>query len=80
MSPAVQGPRSRRPDSEKTLLWLAREDAGLTRSQVAALVQPPVASKTIERWETGETPVSHQRMRQLALIYRVSLGRLAQAV
>ena len=49
-----------------------REDAGLTRDQVAALLQPPVSSKTIERWEKGSSPVSHQRMRQLALLYRVA--------
>lgn len=69
----------RRPDAEKGGLWRAREEAALTRAQVAMLVQPPVAAKTIERWERGQSPISERRMRQLALIYRVNVAELAAA-
>ena len=60
-------------------LRAAREEAGLTREQVASLLDPPVAAKTLERWEKGQTAIKHQRMKQLALIYRVQLSELVRA-
>jgi transcriptional regulator with XRE-family HTH domain len=72
----MAGPKSRTSDHLKSLIWLAREDAGLTREQVCQILEPGVSTKTLERWERGETPISHQRMRQLALVYRVKLREL----
>ena len=56
-----------------------REEAGLTREQVCELLDPPVSTKTLERWEKGTTPIKHRRMKQLALIYRVHPRELVKA-
>ena len=61
---------------EKSTLWLVREEVGLTRQQVADLLDPPVTAKTLERWEKGASPISDRRMGQLALVYRVPRKRL----
>jgi DNA-binding XRE family transcriptional regulator len=61
---------------EKGKLQLTREEAGLTREQVARLVDPPVSTRTLIRWEDGTTPIPYHRMRQLAFIYRVSAREL----
>jgi transcriptional regulator with XRE-family HTH domain len=61
-----------------SVLREAREEAGLTREQVCGLLDPPVVTRTLLRWEKGQTPIPHKRMRQLALIYRVSLSELAR--
>ena len=55
---------------------MVREEAGLTRTQVVALLDPPVSIKTLERWEKGESPSPTERWRQLAMIYRVPRKRL----
>lgn len=55
-----------------------REEAGLTREQVSKLLDPPVATRTLLRWEKGSTPIPYRRMRQLAFIYRVPLAELAR--
>jgi transcriptional regulator with XRE-family HTH domain len=61
---------------EKSRLQLTREEAGLTREQVVKLLDPPVATRTLIRWEQGTTPIPYHRMRQLALIYRVHTREL----
>jgi DNA-binding transcriptional regulator YiaG len=62
--------------AEKSILQAVREEVGLTREQVCALLDPVVATKTLERWEKGTTPISDRRMGQLALVYRVPRSRL----
>ena len=61
---------------EGSILRMVREDAGLTRTQVVVLLDPPVSIKTLERWEKGESPVTDRTMAQLAMIYRVPRKRL----
>jgi DNA-binding transcriptional regulator YiaG len=57
-------------------LRAAREKEGLSREAVTRLLDPPVSSKTLERWEKGETPVPGHRLRELAAIYRVRVMSL----
>jgi transcriptional regulator with XRE-family HTH domain len=64
---------------EKSRLQLTREEAGLTRAQVVRLLDPPIAERTLIRWENGETPIPYHRMRQLALIYRVKARDLVES-
>ena len=66
------------PPVAVSVLQDAREEAGLTRDQVSRLLDPPVATRTLLRWEKGQTPIPHKRMRQLALVYRVPLQELAK--
>lgn len=56
--------------------WEARDEYGLSREKVAALLDPPISSKTLERWERGETPLPKWRAKQLAAIYGVTLKSL----
>lgn len=63
----------------KSALWQAREREGLSREKVARLLDPPVSTKTLERWEKGITPTPGHRVRELAQIYRVRVGELAAA-
>jgi transcriptional regulator with XRE-family HTH domain len=65
---------------EKSRLRLTREEAGLTREQVARLLDPPISTRTLIRWEDGSTPIPYHRMRQLALIYRVNRRDLVESV
>jgi DNA-binding transcriptional regulator YiaG len=60
----------------RSVLRTVREDAGLTREQVCALLDPPVTTKTLERWEKGEYQPDDRRMGQLAMIYRVTRRKL----
>lgn len=53
----------------KSRLWRKRERTGLGRERVAAQLDPPVTSKTIERWEKGTTPIPLWRQRQLESLY-----------
>ena len=62
--------------TERSILREIREDAGLTREQVCALLDPPISSKTLERWEKGTHHPDDRRMGQLALIYRVPRRKL----
>lgn len=59
-------------------LRLARDRAGISRERVAAQLDPPISSKTLERWEkkAGKT-ISLGRLEQLAAIYDVPVGDLA---
>lgn len=56
-----------------------RETTGLSRERVAALLDPPVSSKTIERWEKGENPIPGYRAAQLERIYTDALNGKAAA-
>lgn len=64
---------SRRPS---TPLREARDNTGLSRERVAALLDPPTSSKTIERWEEPGTNVKRWRLKQLAEIYGVAVDAL----
>ena len=57
-------------------LRAAREYIGLSREVVARRLDPPVASKTIERWEQPGYRVKRWRLRQLAAIYGVTVEEL----
>jgi Helix-turn-helix domain len=64
---------------EKSLLQRTREEAGLTRAQVVRLLDPPIAERTLIRWEDGTTPIPYHRMKDLALIYRVNRRDLVES-
>lgn len=53
----------------------ARDATGLSRERVAAMLEPPTSSKTIERWEQGGR-VKKWRLVQLAEIYGVPADSL----
>jgi DNA-binding transcriptional regulator YiaG len=59
-------------------MWRARKEfSGLSRERVAALLDPPISAKTVERWEKGSTtPPPAWRLKQLARIYDVPLAEL----
>lgn len=57
-------------------IWRARHAEGLGREKVVRLLDPPVSSKTLERWERRVTPIPNWRVRQLAHIYRVTVTTL----
>jgi DNA-binding XRE family transcriptional regulator len=57
-------------------LRAARDYLGLAREKVAPQLDPPIASKTLERWEKGERPVPRWRLIQLAEIYGVAVETL----
>ena len=62
--------------SKDSPLRSAREHAELSREAVARQLDPPVAMKTLERWETPGYRVKRFRLRQLALIYGVTVEQL----
>jgi len=41
-------------------------------------LDPPISSKTLERWETPGARVKRWRLRQLARIYGVAMGDLLE--
>ncbi len=55
----------------------AREFTGLSREKVAA--ELGISSKTLERWEKGDSPVPRHKLRELAEVYRVQLNELGVA-
>jgi DNA-binding transcriptional regulator YiaG len=63
----------------KTPLRLAREKRGLARERVAAQLDPPISSKTLERWETPGYPVPEWRLEQLAELYKTRINKLRVA-
>lgn len=65
-------------DTGKTPLRSAREHLGKSRERVAAELDPPVSSKTIERWEKPGARVPLWRLKQLARIYRIGVARLTE--
>jgi len=58
-----------------TPLRAARDRLGLPRERVTAQLDPPISSKTLERWEAG-TEVKLWRLQQLATIYGVNVEDL----
>lgn len=56
-----------------TNLREARDRLGYSREHVVRRpeLDPPITTKTLERWESGETPVKGYRLRQLARIYEM---------
>ena len=60
---------SRPVADRKSRLWMSRSRTGLSRERVAALLDPPVTSKTIERWEKGIVPIPGYRKAQLTELY-----------
>jgi DNA-binding XRE family transcriptional regulator len=65
--------------STKSPMRQARDDLGLPRERVAPRLDPPISSKTLERWEKGITPTPRWRLQQLARIYRVKERDLREA-
>jgi hypothetical protein len=61
-------------------LLSVRTTEGRSREYVSRLLDPPVAAKTIERWEKGITPVPKWRLRQLAEVYGVTVDTLENGV
>lgn len=57
----------------------ARENLGYSRERVAAQLDPPIASKTLERWEKPGAKVPLWRLKQLARLYRVGVARLQES-
>lgn len=54
----------------------ARDAKGLARERVAALIDPPISSKTLERWEQPGYPVPRWRAEQLAALYDVAVVQI----
>lgn len=59
---------SRRRESQ-TPLREVRDRKGYSREWVAQRLDPPVSSKTIERWEQNPEKVKGFRLEQLAVLY-----------
>jgi DNA-binding transcriptional regulator YiaG len=60
-------------------IWAARKAEGLAREKVVRQLEPPVSAKTLERWERGVSPVPNWRLRQLAVVYGVTVASLKAA-
>lgn len=60
---------SRPMADRKSRLWRARGRTGVSRERIAAQLDPPVSSKTIERWEKGVVPIPGYRKAQLEQLY-----------
>lgn len=63
-----------RPNGTISLLE-ARTRTGLSREKAAARVN--ISSKTLERWEKGETPAKRYVVDQLAVVYGVEAELIA---
>lgn len=61
----------------RSAIWKRRDRVGLSRERVAALLNPPVTSKTIERWEKGVSPLPGHRRVELQRLYDEYEGRRA---
>jgi transcriptional regulator with XRE-family HTH domain len=67
------------PTATTNQLRPVRDRLGLPRERVAAKLDPPISSKTLERWEAGETKPKLYRLQQLAVIYGVDIAELGTA-
>jgi DNA-binding transcriptional regulator YiaG len=56
-------------DTVSDTLLGRRKALGLSRERVAAQLDPPVSSKTVERWEKGTSPVPGWRRVQLDALF-----------
>lgn len=65
-------------DAPATPLRQARDHLGYSRERVAAQLDPPISSKTLERWEKPSAKVPLWRLKQLARLYRVGVARLQE--
>lgn len=65
-------------EATKTALREARDRIGYSRENVVRLLDPPVSTKTLERWEDDPEPLIRKRWRleQLASIYKTTPGAL----
>lgn len=61
----------------KPPIWQKREETGLSRERAAAQLDPPVSSKTIERWEHGITEIPGWRKAQLEALYAAVMEQAA---
>lgn len=59
-------------------LRAARDECGFSREAVCRQLEPPVSTKTLERWEDDALPLLRKRWRliQLAAIYGTTPGEL----
>lgn len=64
--------------SDITPIRAARQRESLSREKVVRLLDPPVSTKTLERWEREPAKVPRWRLRQLAHVYRVKIADLEQ--
>lgn len=62
--------------TQKSALWIKRESIGYSRETVVRRpeLDPPITSKTLERWERELTPVKRYRLTQLAAIYECDIA------
>lgn len=58
-------------------LRAARDKQGLSRERVAAQLDPPISSKTLERWEAPGAGVKRWRLEQLAILYGCEVAEIA---
>lgn len=63
--------------TRKSQIWRRRERVGLARERVAAQLDPPISSKTLERWEKNVTPIPGWRKVQLEALYEAAMGQAA---
>lgn len=56
-------------DSVADTVLQRRDKLGISRERVAARLDPPVAAKTLERWEKGVNPLPGWRRIQLEALY-----------
>ncbi len=63
-------------------LRAARDHVGFAREAVCRQLDPPVSTKTLERWEDNPEPLTRKRWRlvQLAAIYSVPVEALTEDV
>jgi predicted transcriptional regulator len=61
---------------DNSKLRRARDRKGLPRERVSAQLDPPISSKTLERWETDGYRVPLWRAEQLAGIYGVAIAEI----
>ena len=66
--------------TETNSLRVARERRGYSREYVSRQLEPPISSKTLERWEQGASPVKPWRLVQLASVYEVKVAELRRIV
>lgn len=58
-------------------LWNARKRQGLTQTQVAAALDPPVAQNTYSAWESGTATLPKHRAAQLEALLGIKLPKTA---
>jgi DNA-binding XRE family transcriptional regulator len=58
----------------------ARDRRGLGRERVAGQLDPPISSKTLERWEKPGARVPLWRLEQLAALYGLRIETLARSI